>query len=689
MNHKVNIVVPVYADWKTLSKCISSLKKYYADVGRVDIYFINDCGPDADRLERNIKKSIRSARNFYYKSNDKNMGFVQNCNNAVFDLVRDKSADILLLNSDTVVTEGFLEEMQRIMYSQGDIGIVNPRSNNATVWSVPMDGRYEGSPRRAYKQWKRLKLQIPEKYISPTAHGFCMLIRRGIIDKIGLFDEVYGIGYGEENDFTMRALAHGWSCASANYAFVVHYGSRSFGDKNRIIQSERNSKILLDRYPNYNNLIQEYVATTKETYSVHNNMILLKTAHATAKAVEYGHYNGYLAMTKKGLNVLKTRYKRTDASNSEPKIHIWSHQISFTGAPLVLFDILRQWKIRGIPSSTVFHVPNGGYVDNELLSGLVEEGFDFKETNPVSLRFNAGDIVVLNSSAYPEWVYDKILSQLAVGNIKHLFIYIHEDDDKMIGALGKFSNELKKQVLAGIATIYVPSSSSAVNWQKFFGIKKGIRTMSGHISYSSGMFVPKSPDKFEKIDFIIAGSSEPHKGQLSVEYAFISFYNQYYKHNKTKYRNFSLTIAGIKKDTGGYYAEYIINAASSLNDKVKLIHYPNLKQMHEAMADCNFTITYSIKDSFSIVTMEGMAFGHPIIRSESSGRHEQLSSDNGWAVDTKEWEKLVDTIEVVLNKDKTTNKELAKMSIKSVEIAKKNHDAKYRIINDITKAAIS
>lgn len=685
MTQRISVIVPVYADWRSLKQCISSLKRFYKGKHWIDFYLVNDNGPKADFLERKIKKSIKGLSNFYYYKNDENLGFVQNCNNAVFNVVKDKKADVLLLNSDTVVISGAIEELKRILYSQKDIGIVNPRSNNATIWSVPMDARYSRYPRKSLKLWKSLIKQIPEKYISPTAHGFCMLIRRELIDKIGLFDEIYGKGYGEENDLTMRALASGWRCAVANYAFVVHRGSKSFGYKKRKLYSDRNSKILLDRYPNYNSLVHAYIATTKEPYSAHTNTLLLKTTHTLAKAVEYGHYNGYLPMIKKGAVTLKSRYGGSANIGHGPRIHIWSHQISYTGAPMVLIDLLRQWRTVGVPSNIDYHVPNGAYMDGDLVAKLVGEGFNFKESNPISLRFHNGDIVVLNSSAYPKWLYEKILSQLESGTLKHLYIYIHEDDDGTIGSLKSFCKEIREHINKGDITIYAPSVNSTKNWQIFFGVKKGIYSMPGHVSYSEGMFVPKKPEQFNKIDFIVAGSTEPHKGQLSVLYAFINFYNQYYKDNRKKYRDFSLTIAGIKKDSGKYYADFIINAAKSLGDMVKLIYSPNQKQMHDAMEKCNFTITYSIKDSFSIVTVEGMAFGHPIIRSESSGRQEQLDTKNGWAADTSEWEKLVEIIETVLNKDKTKNDKLAKMSARSVEIAKNNYNSKYRFIKDITK----
>jgi GT2 family glycosyltransferase len=186
-----------------------------------------------------------------------------NCNNATFNIV-DKKSDVLLLNSDTKVTKGFIEEMSRILYSDPKIATVNPRSNNATVWSIPMSGCLANQRCLSYAYFKWLKNKIPEKYICPTVHGFCMLIKRKVIDKYGLFDEVYGKGYAEENDFSMRIREGGYKCASANHAFIFHYENRSFGPERQSELVKKNSKILLGRYPEYDQLIQEYLANIKE-----------------------------------------------------------------------------------------------------------------------------------------------------------------------------------------------------------------------------------------------------------------------------------------------------------------------------------------------------------------------------------------------------------------------------------------
>ncbi|MFZ2545278.1 MAG: rhamnan synthesis F family protein [Candidatus Saccharimonadales bacterium] len=258
-----SIIVPVYGDWPSLSLNIASLKKAIGNREDVSVHYVNDCGPEADVLEDMIKRNISGMSNFYYHKNKKNLGFVKNCNNAVFNVV-DQSQDVLLLNSDTKVTNDFYDQMKNVLYSEDDIAAVTSRSNNATIWSVPMTAKLAHHRAMSYILYRFIKNGLPDKYITPTIHGFCVLIRRTAIKKHGLFDEVYGKGYGEENDFAMRLHRSGLKCAVANKSFVFHYESRSFGNDARDRQIEENERILDKRYPEYRQLVQEYWDSIKE-----------------------------------------------------------------------------------------------------------------------------------------------------------------------------------------------------------------------------------------------------------------------------------------------------------------------------------------------------------------------------------------------------------------------------------------
>jgi GT2 family glycosyltransferase len=253
----VTIIVPVYGDWPSLSNCIKSLIKNVSSNNKV--LFVNDCGPEADLIEDYIKKSIKGVKNFEYYRNPYNLGFLKNCNRAVFEL--DKSDnDIMLLNSDTVVTEGFLEAMCSVLHSDAKIASVSPRTNNATIATIPIiSAKQKGiNPTDAYKLFKSLEGRLPQYNIAPVAHGFCILIKRSVIDNYGLFDEAFGKGYGEETDFCMRVSEKGYKNAICNRAFVYHLEARSFSFevKNKLL--EINGAIIDKRYPKYRRLVRDY-----------------------------------------------------------------------------------------------------------------------------------------------------------------------------------------------------------------------------------------------------------------------------------------------------------------------------------------------------------------------------------------------------------------------------------------------
>jgi len=257
--NNISIIVPVYGDWPSLSECIESLIEYTSP-SKHKVLLVNDCGPEADELEQHIKKTIKGYNHFAYHRNKKNLGFLKNCNNAVENL--DKTGnDILLLNSDTKVTEGALEELAYVLESDKKIGAVSPRSNNATITTVPLRAMKQKGiePKKSYALFKKINQRFPRTSVVPTAHGFCILIRRSLIEKYRLFDPVFGKGYGEEVDFCQRIRAHGYVCVLANRAYVFHQEARSFSLETKAKLLEENNKIIRERYPSYQKEVRDYI----------------------------------------------------------------------------------------------------------------------------------------------------------------------------------------------------------------------------------------------------------------------------------------------------------------------------------------------------------------------------------------------------------------------------------------------
>ena len=169
--------------------------------------------------------------------------------------------DVILLNSDTIVFPGAFAEMQRVAYLDPMIGFVSPRSNNATICSFPSQREFQKlPPEQAYAVFRTLSGYLPEFHYVPVAVGFCLYIKFLILDEFGLFDEAYGHGYNEENDLIMRANRCGYRAALANHAFVYHIGEASFSrsESPKEELEKRNSKLLLERYPEYTRSIDKY-----------------------------------------------------------------------------------------------------------------------------------------------------------------------------------------------------------------------------------------------------------------------------------------------------------------------------------------------------------------------------------------------------------------------------------------------
>ena len=242
MTRKADVVIPVYTDVAVTRACIESVLQFTGDeLGRLVV--VNDCSPDP--AMRPMLDELRSRNStIELLNNEANLGFVASANRGIGITQR----DVVLLNSDTLVTTGWLKEMLAVAYESDRIAAVAPLSNNGAICSVP---EYCQPVDRKQLVEADLALQdLPSSTIVPTGVGFCLLLKRLVLNMIGAFDSVYGRGYNEENDWAMRAQALGFVAARANRALVYHLGSVSFGDQ-RADLDRRTGEILLNRYPYY------------------------------------------------------------------------------------------------------------------------------------------------------------------------------------------------------------------------------------------------------------------------------------------------------------------------------------------------------------------------------------------------------------------------------------------------------
>ncbi len=248
---------------------IQSIADCAEEISKLDgeVILYNDSPGDAalDKALADVTSKPHPNLAIRVECNPENVGFVRTANRAIADATRLKR-DLVLLNSDTVLTPGALTEMARVALADPMIGFVNPRSNNATLASLPYQARFRRSPPdAAWSAWAALAPRLPQFSYVPTANGFCMLIRWVVLAQLGGFDEIYGRGYNEENDLVMRASRRGYRAVLANHAFVWHQGSASFSlGREEDTLERRNREILVRRYPEYPRLTAAYFSSAEQ-----------------------------------------------------------------------------------------------------------------------------------------------------------------------------------------------------------------------------------------------------------------------------------------------------------------------------------------------------------------------------------------------------------------------------------------
>ena len=259
MTNRVLIAIPIFNGYDALERCLQALVETRSEVAH-RIVAINDASSDlrvAPLLESFTRKHVHRA--IEVRHNRVNRGFTWNANQAIAATRSDEH--LLLLNSDAIVSEGWLDEMCATLARDDKIGTVTPFSNNATICSYPDFSREWPVPSVADRARiaKTLANHRSDEIDIPTAVGFCMLISRRCLDAVGSFDEVnFPRGYGEENDFCRRAAAKGFRNVLCTNAYVAHEGSQSFSEEKHELMREGGAR-LLALHPDYNDVVAAWI----------------------------------------------------------------------------------------------------------------------------------------------------------------------------------------------------------------------------------------------------------------------------------------------------------------------------------------------------------------------------------------------------------------------------------------------
>ncbi|HIE57041.1 MAG TPA: glycosyltransferase, partial [Anaerolineales bacterium] len=214
----VDVIVCVHNAYDDVRRCLESVVRYSSPP--YNIILVDD---GSQPQTSNYLQQFAADQGVRLLRNEQARGYTLAANQGLQASTADYA---LLLNSDTIATPGWLNGMVACAESDSRIGLVGPLSNTASWQSVPQLFNDQGDwadnalpedvsvvemAERIREMSERLYPRIP------FLNGFCLMIKRAVLDEVGYFDEdTFGAGYGEENDFCIRARKAGWDLAVAD-----------------------------------------------------------------------------------------------------------------------------------------------------------------------------------------------------------------------------------------------------------------------------------------------------------------------------------------------------------------------------------------------------------------------------------------------------------------------------------------
>lgn len=216
---KVSVVLLALNQLEYTRKCLESIKTHCRQ--SLELILVNNGSTDGT-LE--YFQSIPGAIVIH---NEKNLGVAAGWNQG---MARASGEYILILNNDTIVGPNCIENMVRCAENHPEAGMVVPRSNKIAGPQMVEGFHYNSEseiPALAAKIQQQNELSCWE---FPRLKGFCMLVPRHVVRQVGNFDERFGYGNFEDDDYSCRVRYSGYTLLVADDSFLFHFGSVSFKD---------------------------------------------------------------------------------------------------------------------------------------------------------------------------------------------------------------------------------------------------------------------------------------------------------------------------------------------------------------------------------------------------------------------------------------------------------------------------
>ena len=207
-------------------RCIRSIRDTFTDCR---IILVDNGSCEEDRRTAHDALHVPPDRMI---CNRKNLGFAKGMN---IGIATTDAPYVCILNNDTVIADGALERMLDYMDAHPELGLIGPRTNRCET-EQRSDGPGEPGIR----------------YTTGLVAFFCTILRRELLEDIGPLSEDYGLGYGEDDDYCIRARQAGWQLGIANDTWVWHDHHATYrvtiGEEGMEREGQQGLALLRERY---------------------------------------------------------------------------------------------------------------------------------------------------------------------------------------------------------------------------------------------------------------------------------------------------------------------------------------------------------------------------------------------------------------------------------------------------------
>ncbi|WP_353573347.1 glycosyltransferase [Candidatus Albibeggiatoa sp. nov. BB20] len=421
-----DIIVPIFNSLSYVKTCIDSVLAH-TDSNQYQLYLINDA---SDKTTSNYLEQIaQKSENIHLIVNSTNLGFVKSCN---LGMSIAQSPYVLLLNSDVIVSPNWLFNLMKCAESDQNIASVNPITNNADQIDLAMT---QGS------NFYDMNWQLQEKFDGKTIAldvvtgvGFCLLLRQSILQKVGLFDEVYGKGYCEESDLCMRLTTQGYRTVLTPDVYVYHQGQASFAHSheryiaNRQIFDQRWKSEYLRQFHAYKKtnplkMVQELFHTQQRW---HPTPVIWTSYRKLLKHWQQKQFAKFILDGLRGLKQMTHAIAPIPnaalvAQNTRPKclrVTYLVNKLVISGGILSVVQLVNELILLGIEAriATLF-------VDPEIRNWrLLTEPMLFKNAQDLTIHLPETDIVVATHWTTAPWAAEIQQADLA----QHTAYYLQD-----------------------------------------------------------------------------------------------------------------------------------------------------------------------------------------------------------------------------------------------------------------------